>query len=77
MMGSRVDFLVIWEWKSPQDPMRGCAETIVNIYVFARFHFCSLVAIWMLPGTVWEVILGAFWGTLGGILVVLDGPGDM
>ena len=43
----------------------GIAENIINIEVLARFHFCSLVVLWMLSGTVWEVILRAFrapWG---------------
>ena len=38
-MGSRVGFLVNWEWKSCQDPMVGCAETRVNTMVFDRFHY--------------------------------------
>ena len=39
----------------------GTAENIINIEVLARFHFCSLMVIRMLSGTVWELILGAFW----------------
>ena len=38
-IGFQVAFYNAPEWKSSRNPMVGFAETIINIYVFARFHF--------------------------------------
>ena len=39
----------------------GIAVHLIINELLARFHFCSLMVIRMLSGTVWELILGAFW----------------
>ena len=60
-MRSKVDYSLIWERTSLPDPMLGCAENIIHRNVFGSFHFCSLVVIRMLSGTLWKLIWGAFW----------------
>ena len=63
--GSRVGFLGIWAWKSPENTRLGCAETIVNIDVFVRFHFFNCLAILVSSGRLLNLILVAF-GVPGG-----------
>ena len=60
-IGSRVDFLVIWGWKSCQNRRLGCAKTIVKTMVFIRFHFFKLFTMFVSSGDVLDLILVPFW----------------
>ena len=59
-----VDFFVIWGWKSYQNWMLGCAETIVKTTVFIIFHFFNIFMILVSPGGPWDLILEGL-GSLG------------
>ena len=59
--GSRVGFLGIWAWKSPENTRLGCAETIVNTVVFVRFHIFMFFVNWVSTWRLLDLILVGFW----------------
>ena len=63
-LDASVDFLVIWGWKSCQNWMLGCAETIQKTVVFVIFHFFDIFISLVSPGGSWDLILEGL-GTLG------------
>ena len=77
-----VDFLVIWGWKSCQNWMLGCAETMQKTSVFVIFHFFIFSWFWCLQGglgtsfwRVWEYLghhFGDFRGSWRGIEISMD-----
>ena len=64
-LDASVDFLVIWGWKSRQNWMLGCAETIQKktTTVFVIFNFFMFFVVLVSSGRPWDLIW-AFWTIL-------------
>jgi hypothetical protein len=60
-VSSEVCFLVGLGEKMMPGSVVGCAESIVNIVVFVRFHFFTYSVNWMISNGLLDVFLVAFW----------------
>ena len=60
-VSSEVCFLMGLGVKMVPGSVVGCAENIVDILLFVRFHFFTYLVNWLISNRLWGVFLIGFW----------------